>query len=280
MIRLPCQAGAFYAGSLTSLQKQIEECFLHRLGPQRLPQVGAGSRTLLSLVSPHAGYMYSGPVAAHGYFFAALDGRPDTFIILGPNHTGYGSGVSIMVKGTWKTPLGDVTIDNNLAQLIQRNSELIDIDDSAHKFEHSIEVQLPFLQYVYGTSFKFIPICMMMQDLETSRDVGEAIAQAIRGKNAVIIASTDMSHYVSQDQAKIQDRYAIEAMRRLDAAELQSTVETHHISMCGYGPVSAAIIASKQLGASRSQLLSYQTSGDISGDLFHVVGYASMAITT
>ncbi|MFH0897516.1 MAG: AmmeMemoRadiSam system protein B, partial [Candidatus Bathyarchaeota archaeon] len=195
MIRLPCQAGTFYSSSAAALKKQVEECFLHRFGPGNLPKVEAGPQKLTSLISPHAGYMFSGPIAANGYYLAAQEGRPDTVIILGPNHTGYGSGVSIMVEGVWRTPLGDVEVDTELAKDIQQSSELIDIDENAHRFEHSIEVQLPFLQYVYGTTFKLVPICMMMQDLQTSCDVGESAAKAASGRNVLIIASTDMSHY-------------------------------------------------------------------------------------
>jgi AmmeMemoRadiSam system protein B len=279
VIRLPCQAGAFYSSSAGALKKQIEECFLHRLGPGNLPKIEAGPRRLISLISPHAGYMFSGPVAAHGYHFAAEDGRPDTVIVLGPNHTGYGSGVSIMIEGVWRMPLGDVEVDTELASEVQRSSELIDIDESAHRFEHSIEVQLPFLQYVYGSTFKFLPICMMMQDLETSCDVGEAIAKASSNRNILIIASTDLSHYEPHKIAEAKDRLAIESMLKLDANLLQSTVESKNISMCGYGPVSAAIVASKKLGAAKAHLLSYKTSGDITGDQTQVVGYASLAIT-
>ncbi len=279
MIRLPCQAGAFYSSSADALKRQVEDCFLHRFGPGRLPKVETKPRRLLSLICPHAGYMFSGPVAANGYYFAAQDGRPDTVIILGPNHTGYGSGVSVMLEGIWRMPLGDVEVDTELAEEVQRASELIDIDEAAHRFEHSIEVQLPFLQYVYNPTFKFVPICMMMQDLKTSRDVGEAIAKVASGRNILIIASTDMSHYEPHKVAEAKDRQAIDAILKLDESQLQSTVESRNISMCGYGPVSAAIIASKKLGVTRAQLLSYRTSGDITGDQAQVVGYASLAIT-
>lgn len=279
MIRLPCQSGSFYAGSANTLREQIEECFLHSFGPGKLPKAGDMPRKLVSLICPHAGYMFSGPVAANGYYFAAQDGRPDTIIIIGPNHTGYGSGVSIMVEGVWRTPLGDVDVDAALAREIQHTSELLDIDESAHRFEHSIEVQIPFLQYIYGNAFKLVPICMMMQDLATSRDVGEAIAKIVSGKNVLIIASSDMSHYEPYKTAETKDHLAIDAILRLDASELQSTVESKNISMCGYGPVSVAIFASKKLGATCSHLLSYRTSGDIIGDRSQVVGYASIAIT-
>ena len=279
MIRLPYQAGAFYSSSTGALRKQIKDCFLHPFGPGSSPKVKDGLRKLISLISPHAGYMFSGPVAANGYYFAAQDGRPEKIIILGPNHTGYGSQVSIMVEGIWRMPLGDVEVDTELAQEIQQASDLIDIDENAHRFEHSIEVQLPFLQYIYGNAFKFVPICLMMQDLETSRDVGEAIARAASGRNILIIASTDMSHYQPYKVVEAKDLLAIEAMLQLDESQLQSTVASNNISMCGYGPVSAAISASKKLGAKQGHLLSYRTSGDITGDQARVVGYASLAIT-
>ena len=279
MIRLPCHAGSFYASSENILKKQVEECFLHSLGPRELPKVKDGPRIVTSLICPHAGYMFSGPVAANGYFFAAQDGLPESVIVLGPNHTGYGSGVSIIVEGRWMMPFGDVAIDEVLAKEVQQASQLIDIDESGHRFEHSIEVQLPFLQYIFGEDFKLVPICMMMQDLETSRDVGEAISKAVSGKNVLIIASTDMSHYEPQKIAEAKDRLALEAILELDAARLQSIVASKEISMCGCGPVSAAVIASKKLGATQSKLLSYMTSGDITGDQDQVVGYASIALT-
>ncbi len=279
MIRLPCQAGAFYEESSDALKKQVEACFLHKFGPGKLPKEEGGSRRLISLMCPHAGYMFSGPVAANGYYFAAQDGRPDTVVILGPNHTGYGSGVSLMAEGVWRMPFGDVQVDSELAGEIRRASGLIDVDENAHRFEHSIEVQLPFLQYIYGQKFRIVPICMMMQDLETSRDVGEAIAKAASDKNVLVVASSDMSHYEPQKTAEAKDRLAIDAVLKLDAAELQSTVESNSISMCGYGPVSTAIIAAKKLGAMQSRLLAYKTSGDITGERSYVVGYASIVIT-
>jgi len=277
-VRLPSQAGAFYAGSEDALKRQIEGCFLHKFGPSKIPKVNLpGQRRVVSLVCPHAGYMYSGPIAANSYYQLASDGRPDVFVLIGPNHTGIGSGVSIMEEGAWRTPLGDVEIDTAVAKAIQRSSGYIDIDDTAHLHEHSIEVQLPFLQYVYG-SFKFVPICMMMQDLEVSLDIGQAVASAILRKNAAVIASTDLSHYVAQSLAEEKDRLVIDAILNLDEVSLQSIVEEHGISMCGYGPTSAAIVAAKKLGAKDTRLLSYKTSGDVTGDFSHVVGYASVVL--
>ncbi|MDQ1281391.1 MAG: hypothetical protein QG670_2656 [Thermoproteota archaeon] len=278
-VRLPYQAGAFYASSSASLKAQIEGCFLHNLGPHNLPKVEEkGSRNIIALVNPHAGYMYSGPVAAHSFYALSQDGKPDLIVVLGPNHTGLGSGVSIMTGGVWRMPLGDVAVDSEFAECIQKASKFADVDDVAHKFEHSVEVQLPFLQYLYGNSFKFVPICMLMQDLDVSRDVGKAIVEAASGRNVLIIASTDMTHYEPQNRAESKDKQAIEAILKLDEAQLQSVVESQNITMCGYGPTSVAIIASKSLGATKAQLLCYKTSGDLTNDRSQVVGYASLKI--
>jgi len=270
----------FYAGSQQSLRAQIEGCFKHELGPGSLPKVvDRRLQSIVGLVSPHAGYMYSGPVATHGYYRLAEDGKPDIVVLFGPNHTGSGSALAVMKEGFWTTPLGDVEIDSSAASSILSASNIIDVDDSAHAFEHSIEVQLPFLQFLYGSAFKFVPICFLMQDLQSSREVGLAVAKALEGRNAVVIASTDMTHYEPQKSAEKKDKAAIEAVLKLDEEQLFSTIEAYNISMCGYGPTIAAVTAAKTLGAKRAELLCYKTSGDVVGDYSAVVGYASIAIT-
>jgi len=278
-VRRPWVAGSFYPGDPEELRRSIEECFRHRLGPGALPKRRKGEHRIVALISPHAGYIYSGPVAAHGYYHLALDGKPSTLIILGPNHTGLGSPVAMMGEGAWETPLGVVEIDGELAQAIFKASDIIDVDEIAHLREHSIEVQLPFLQYLYGSEFRFVPICMGLQDLETSRAVGRVIAEASKGKDVVIIASTDFSHYEPQSRAEQNDRRVIEAILNLDEEEVQRAVRRYGVSMCGYGPVSAAITAAKELGASSAELLAYHTSGDVTGDYSAVVGYASLKLT-
>jgi AmmeMemoRadiSam system protein B len=279
-IRRPTQAGAFYAGSQQSLREQIESCFRHKLGPGSIPKIADKKlHNIIGVVCPHAGYMYSGPIAAHGYSRLAQSGKPDTVIILGPNHTGNGSALAAMREGVWSTPLGNVEVDTATADLITHASDIIDVDDSAHAFEHSIEVQLPFLQYLYGSSFRFVPICFLMQDLESSREVGSALAKALAGKNAVIIASTDMTHYEPQRSAEKKDKAAVDAVLKLDEAQLYSTVEAFSITMCGLGPTMTLISAAKALGAKKAELLCYKTSGDITGDYSAVVGYASIAVT-
>lgn len=279
-IRRPCQAGAFYAGSAEALRKQIEECFIHELGPGEIPKVRKDSqRNLVGLICPHAGYMFSGPVAAHAYYSLAVDGKPDTVVILGPNHTRSGSALAIMKEGVWRTPLGDSEIDLETAEKILSGSSILDVDDSAHRFEHSIEVQLPFLQYLYGSKFKFVPICFLMQDLQSSREVGKAVGKALKDKNSVVIASTDMTHYEPQNQAEKKDKLALSAAEKMDEKQYYSTVEAQRISTCGYGPVVAAITAVKMLDARKGHLLCYKTSGDITGDRSSVVGYAAVSFT-
>lgn len=242
-----------------------------------MPQLQRGERRIIGLVSPHAGYMYSGPVAAHGFSALAQDGKPDRIIILGPNHHGIGSGVSLMSSGKWITPLGEVEVDRELAKEILKNSEIIDDDEEAHRLEHSIEVQLPFLQHLLG-EFRFVPICMMFQDVKTSLEVGEAVALACQGKDVLLIASTDFTHYEPQERAIKKDRTAIEKILALDPRGLVETVEREGISMCGYGPVAAMLEACKKLGAKTAKLLKHATSGDTSGFTAEVVGYASIAI--
>jgi len=279
-LRKPAQAGSFYEDTEGALRTQIQNCFLKPPGPCTIPSVPAErDEKLVGLVAPHAGYMYSGPVAAHSYNRLASAGPRRSIVIIGPNHTGLGSGVSTMTAGEWSTPLGEVKVDTELAKEITGNSSLIDVEDEAHKFEHSIEVQLPFLQFIYPRQFQFVPICMMLQDLETSKEVGEAVARAVSDKGAVLIASSDWTHYEPHDEAVRKDMEALRAAIEMDPQKFQTTIEEKRVSACGYGPVTAVIHASRILGAKNGQLLSYKTSGDITGDKKAVVGYASLSFT-
>lgn len=279
-IRLPSQAGAFYAGTAESLKRQIGECFLHTLGPGKIPKmVKAGPRRIVGLICPHAGYMYSGPVAAHAYYSLALDGKPDVVVFFGPNHTGYGSALAVMREGFWRTPLGDVEIDAETANEIVKESRIIDVDDSAHRYEHSIEVHLPFLQYFFGSEFKIVPLCFLMQELHSAREVGHAVAKVLAGKNAVIIASSDMTHYEPQRNAEKKDRLALQAVEAMDEEKFYSIIEDYRITACGYGPIIALTVAAKILEAKEARLLCYKTSGDVIGDYSSVVGYAAVEFT-
>jgi AmmeMemoRadiSam system protein B len=258
----------------------IERCFTHELGPGEVPKVAeVGPRNLVGLVSPHAGYEFSGPVAAHAYHCLAVDGKPDVIVIFGPNHTGQGSGLALMREGVWRTPLGDVEIDVETAEKILQGSTIIDVDSMAHQFEHSIEVQLPFLQHLYGSNFKFVPICFLMQDLQSSRDVGQAVGKALKDKNSVVIASSDMTHYEPHELAEKKDKMVLRVAEKIDAQQYYAIVRAQRVSTCGYGPVVAAITAAKMLGARKGRLLCYKTSGDVTGDYSSVVGYAALSFT-
>jgi len=277
-IRNPAQAGMFYSGSARPLVKEIEDCFKHKLGPARLPERRQEPLAhLVALVCPHAGYIYSGPVAATAYLELARYGKPSTVVIIGPNHTGMGSGVSLMNEGTWTTPLGRIDIDSTLANAILENAPIIDIDEKAHAYEHSIEVQLPFLQYLYEDDFSLVPICMMIQDLETGREIGEAIAKATNDSSCLVVASSDMTHYEPHNIASEKDMSAVRAIERMNDKELDKVVQSNSISICGVGPIISAMTFSKKRGATKGHLLSYRTSGEVCGDYSSVVGYAAIA---
>jgi len=276
-IRRPTQAGAFYEGNAEALKFQIENCFLHEFGPKQLPKVNMdGSRRIVGLVCPHAGYMFSGAVAANAYYALASDGKPDTVVILGPNHTGYGSGLAVAAEGLWRTPLGDAEVDGETASEIARETRIVDVDEVAHQFEHSVEVQLPFLQYLYGSAFKFVPMCFQMQDLASAVEVGKALAKVLADKNAVIIASSDMTHYEPQRNAVAKDMAVLKAVETMDEKRFYSVIEKQNVTACGYGPIAALVVAAKATGVKEANLLCYKTSGDVSGDYSRVVGYAAV----
>lgn len=269
-MRRPTVAGQFYEGDERALRKQIDACYLGPLGPGRLPELKAGPRRVLGGVAPHAGYMFSGQVAAHLYSRLASDGFPKSFVIIGPNHTGRGSGMAIAVDD-FQTPLGVAKVDQELAKALRK--DLVDVDPEAHYFEHSIEVQLPFLQHI-SPDFKFVPLCMGFQDYEASRSVGEIVRDAVKDRDAVVIASTDMSHYVTAGTAKSRDGKALKMVEAMDPEGLYETVRDENISMCGYGPVMATMVA---CGAGKARVLKYATSGDVR-PMRDVVGYVSVVI--
>ena len=278
-IRAPAVAGTFYEGTAATLSQQIEDCYTHPLGPGKVPQLSSKKEgNILGLVSPHAGYAYSGPVAAWGFFEVIRRQIPEVIVILGPNHRGFGASIALSGKGKWKTPLGKIQIDEELAKKIVALSPLVRFDEKAHQREHSLEVQLPFLQYSYGESFKIVPICIMQQDQSIASKLGEILSQVIRGKNSLIIASTDFTHYQPKDIAERQDKKALTAILSLNPEDLNRAVSRYRISMCGPGPVMAMLTAASLLGAKTAKLLKYATSGDITGDYEAVVGYASVVV--
>ncbi|MGZ7047613.1 MAG: MEMO1 family protein [Methanobacterium sp.] len=274
MIRKPAVAGIFYERNPDSLKRQIEWCFKHKYGPGKIPETG-NKRKIKGVMAPHAGYSYSGPIAAHAYSKIVEDGFPDTFVILCPNHTGMGSAISTMIEGEWETPLGNVEIDTQFARKLVEDG-LIDSDDSSHIQEHSCEVHLPFLQY-FSQDFRIVPISMWMQDLDISEEIGRSIKETAQelGRDIVVLASSDMTHYKPAEIASKTDKQVLEAISQLNEKLMIKRVMELNVTMCGYGPVAATIVASKELGAQNAEILKYATSGDLTGDLSAVVGYAS-----
>ncbi len=264
MIRSPVAAGRYYPGSALQLREMIE----------MFVDENVEKEEVVGLLMPHAGYPYSGSVA--GATISRVRFK-DTFIIMGPSHTGMGKPFSVMAEGIWQTPLGGVKIDSELAGQIIAVSEYVEDDDRAHRQEHAVEVQLPFLQY-FQPDVQIVPIILAYASPAAYKAVGRDIARAMKElhKEAVIIASGDMTHYEPQATAEKKDSKAIEAMLNLDEDELTRRYEELDISMCAHGPVVALISAAKELGVTGAELVKYQTSGDTTGDYDAVVGYAGV----
>jgi len=275
--RGPVVAGSFYPADREELSRLIESCFTHKLGPGRLPKKERGQGGgLIALLSPHAGYVYSGPVASHGFLLLSEKQRPRTVIVVGPNHTGVGTDVSLYPEGKWLTPFGAIEIDDELTYSLVRRSSRFTIDESSHANEHSIEVQLPFLQYVLE-SFKLVPICMLDQSKETSLEVGDVLAEAMSGREALIVASSDLTHYEPAESARKKDGQVLSAATALDVGRLYATIASTDSTACGYGPMAVAMTVAQKLGSRKGILLKYANSGDIVGDNRAVVGYSAVS---
>lgn len=273
-VRAPVAAGTFYDLDKTRLKKQIESCFNHRFGPEKLKK-----EKFVAAIVPHAGYIYSGPIAAWVYSII----EKANYIIIGPNHSGWGSDFAVASKGFWKTPLGGVVVDEKMAKSLIDNCELLKVDFIPHQNEHSIEVQLPFLQHKFGNNFKFVPISVMNEVaddtlLESCKVVGKAIAETIKSSKEkwIILASSDFSHYVPQEIAGEVDKLLINVIKKLDERKFLDSVNSKNATVCGYGAIATTMAAAKELGAKKGKLLKYATSGDVTGQFTAVVGYASM----
>jgi len=266
MIREASVAGQFYPGTKQALGKMIDG----------LIEKGAKKQKAIGVMSPHAGYACSGYVA--GALFSRVK-LPDTFIIMGPNHTGSGRPFSVMTEDAWKTPMGKMAVDSELARMLLDKVSFIQDDPAAHAFEHSIEVQLPILQYL-KPDCKFVPLSMSAADLDTYKQIGKAIGEVIKAykKEVLIIASSDLTHYEPHEVAQAKDKKAIDAILQLDEDLLFKTIEDFDISMCGYVPTIAMLSAAKVLGAKNAGLVKYQTSGETTGDYAAVVGYAGIMV--
>lgn len=287
MIRKAVVAGMFYEDSFDRLNKQIEDCFHSKFGPGDLP-VSRGNKRLFGVISPHAGYLYSGPCQAWSYKEIAENKFPSTFVILGPDHSGYGEEFSLMKDGKWETPIGAVKINKSLALELIDKCDFIKDNALAHQFEHSIEVQLPFLQFASQDRIKdieILPISMTNYDYDMCRELGRLIAKL--DKNIVVIASSDFTHYGAgygympfssneKENMKKLDGGAIEFIKKLDSKGFFEYKEEKQATICGYGAIVAAIEAVSSLGAKKGELLQYYTSGDVAEDYSNAVGYASM----
>lgn len=284
MTRTPAVAGAFYDRDPAALKSAIEQCFTGRFGPGALPRVTEPRvGGILGLVCPHAGYVYSGGAAAQAYAALAQDGLPDTVVILGPNHWGLGEAVAIAAESGWETPFGVVRIDKDTAERIASESRFAEFDDRAHAREHSIEVQLPFLQFVGGDGVSIVPIAIAHLSARDAQmvceDLGAAIAAAVAGKSACVIASTDFTHHETAASAHRKDAMAMERIIALDGPGLIRTVYDNSISMCGVTGTGAVLQACRALGATGAHRLAYYTSGDVEPGMAEVVGYGALSIT-
>ena len=275
-VRKPAVAGSFYPSNKHELVQMIENCFTHPYGPRKKPPTDI-ERKIIGMVCPHAGYAYSGSVAAHSYY-AVSSLNTDIVIMIGPNHYGIGSGVATTSVCYWETPLGVIGVDDRAAESVVKISGIVDIDDSAHTEDHCLEVQLPMLQFVYE-NFKILPIIMWMQDMETASDVGKAIAEICKDRNALLIASSDFTHYEPNEVAYRKDNELFKTILDLDLNKYYTVLRRLRVSTCGYGAIASVMFAAKILGAKKGELMKYATSGDITDKKDSVVGYGSIIFT-
>lgn len=279
MLRQPAVSGMFYPAGEEALREAIEDSFTSSYGVGEVPTLKCENYKgdyPLNVFVPHAGFVYSGPAASFAYDKIVREGFPDTFIILSPNHTGIGSEISVFNEGEWITPLGNVKVDEDFANAIINHADKASSDFTAHFQEHSIEVQLPFLQY-FSNNFKIVPITIGYQSFENAINLGEAIVSASKEINSsyCVIASTDLSHFYTQDLANKADSLVLDDIQAMNKEKLFEDVISNDITMCGYGPVLSTIKVSQLTGLNNSEIFTHYTSGDITGDLSRVVGYAS-----
>jgi len=266
MLRKPAVAGRFYPADKKTLGSDLDGY----LGPVRADVSARG------VIVPHAGYMYSGHVAGAVYSRLKI---PAKVIIMCPNHTGLGASLSIMSEGSWEIPLGRVMIDTALARSLMRHCHLLTEDASAHQFEHSLEVQLPFLFHL-RSDFQFVPIAVASSGYASLERLGKGIEASFRelGEEVLVIASSDMNHYESDETTRIKDQKAIARILALEPKGLYDTVKSESISMCGSGPAIAMMHGIQPLSSRKAELIKYATSGDVSGNRNEVVGYAGILV--
>lgn len=268
MKRSAAVAGYFYP-SKPAVLRELVQGFLEPDAPKD---------SVLGVVVPHAGLIYSGPVAGATYSRIC---SADTYILMGPNHTGQGGRIALMASGSWETPLGEVPIDSEVAASLLEANSLIVEDSQAHREEHSLEIQLPFLQCL-TTGFRMVPLCLAGLSYPECENLGKTIAGVMRSyafsKEVILVASSDMNHYESQEVTFKKDHKVIDVLLTLNPEAFFRAVREYRDSMCGYLPATVLLVAARELGAREAKLVSYATSGDVSGDTDQVVGYAGILI--
>lgn len=266
MQRQPAVAGQFYAGSSKKLRSDLAAM---------IPEA-RGTKKVAGIIAPHAGYVYSGAIA--GAVYASID-IPATVLILGPNHHGAGAGAALYPDGEWLTPLGTVTINSRLNSLLQQHVPFVQSDTVAHEFEHSLEVQVPFIQYL-RPDVTICAVCLGHGGFDSVRKIGEGIAAAIRayGEDVLIVASSDMTHYESAETARRKDDQALKQVMGFDPQGLLQVCRSEQITMCGVVPAAVMLVAAGKLGATQAELVAYGTSGDVTGDNSQVVAYAAVTV--
>ena len=271
-IRTPAVAGMFYPKEKSKLETTIQHCIEHEYGVGKLHQ---SKERIYGAICPHAGYMYSGPVATHS-FDKISEQDFELAVILGPNHWGIGCNIATMRDCSWETPLGPVQVDSEAAEKINEISKIIEVDYFSHTRDHSIEVQVPMLMQFCKKPFQILPIILNDQDYEYAQEVGSAISKLAKTKKTIIVGSSDFTHYEENEFAHKQDKALIEPILKLDVEKFYKVLNERRVSACGYGAIASTMIACKNLGATQGKLLKYATSGDIAGDKSSVVGYASI----
>ena len=273
-IRTPAVSGTFYPENEKKLKNLIHDCFMHPIGPGKTSPTDSGEK-IYGVICPHAGFVYSGPVACHS-FYSLSASSSKLAIIVGPNHYGIGQNTASMIDVSWKTPLGLVEVDSDSVLELREHLDILEIDSFSHSKEHSIEVQIPMLQEVFSDEMKILPISLINQEQKTATLVGSAIAKIAEEKDALLIGSSDFTHYEENGFAHRQDLALIDPILKLDVDEFYKILYERKVTACGFGAIASIMTACKELGATQGKLLKYATSGDVSGDKSSVVGYASI----
>jgi len=273
-IRTPAVSGTFYPENEKKLKNLIHECFMHPIGPGKTSPTDSDEK-IYGVICPHAGFVYSGPVACHS-FYSLSASSSKLAIIVGPNHYGIGQNVASMIDVSWKTPLGLVEVDSDSVLELREHLDILETDSFSHSKEHSIEVQIPMLQDVFSNEMKILPISLINQEQKTATMIGSAIAKIVQEKDALLIGSSDFTHYEENEFARRQDLALIDPILKFDVDEFYKILYERKVTACGFGAIASIMTACKELGATQGKLLKYATSGDISGDKSSVVGYASI----